>query len=126
MVRKKNSGWNLQDMQDTLVKDTEQKISDGFEEIRQEQDGDGAAVASSAPQHGQTVNDQSTADQQAPALRRMYHKERTQDVLVHCPVSLHRRLTELKNHRWEEYGERVTINNMIVEAIAQWLVNTTI
>lgn len=56
-----------------------------------------------------------------PQPRQMYHKERTQDILVHCPQSLHRRMTDLKNHLWDEYGERVTINNMAVEAIALWL-----
>lgn len=30
---KKSNGWNLQEMQETLVKDTEQRISDGFHEI---------------------------------------------------------------------------------------------
>ena len=99
---KKSSGWNLQDMQDTLVKDTEQKISDGFEEIKIE-----------AQQPLEPVREITAT--------RKFHKERTQDILGHCPVSLHRRLTELKNHRWDEYGERVTINNMIVEAIADWL-----
>ena len=34
---KKSSGWNLQEMQETLVKDTEQRISDGFQEIANEQ-----------------------------------------------------------------------------------------
>ena len=102
---KKSNGWNLQDMQATLVKDTEERIEQGFEEIKQEQ----AKVPDASP----SGTNQPT--------RRMYHKERTQDVLVQCPASLHRRLTELKNHRWDEYGERVTINNMIVDAIAQWL-----
>ena len=107
---KKSSGWNLQDMQDTLVKDTEQKISDGFEEIKQEQSN---VPSGSADTVLEPVREITAA--------RKFHKERTQDILVHCPVSLHRRLTELKNHRWDEYGERVTINNMIVDAIAQWL-----
>jgi hypothetical protein len=60
---------------------------------------------------------------QATVVRtaRMFHKERTQDVLVHCPVSLHKRLKDLKDHIWDEYGERVNINNMVIEAIALWL-----
>ena len=40
---------------------------------------------------------------------------------MHCPESLHRRLRERKDHLWDEYGERVTINNMVIEAIALWL-----
>lgn len=53
--------------------------------------------------------------------KRMFHKERTQDVLVHCPISLHRRLTAYKTKVYDESGDRVTINNMIVDAIASWL-----
>lgn len=115
---KKSNGWNLQDMQATLVKDTEQKISDGFEEIRNEQKAEVPAGSPAVPSQQPLEPVRNIADQ---PTRRMYHKERTQDVLVHCPASLHRQLTELKNHRWDEYGERVTINNMIVDAIAQWL-----
>ena len=140
---KKSSGWNLAEMQETLVKDAEEKISQGFEEIAEGAKGSGTdapkevedtqgtvpAVTSVSPvgEHAASHQGQSPsvpqAAQTAMVVRtaRMFHKERTQDVLVHCPVSLHRRLTELKNHRWDEYGERVTINNMIVDAIAQWL-----
>ena len=50
-----------------------------------------------------------------------YHKEPTRDILVHCPVSLHTRLTELKQHRRDEYGLRETINDYAVQAIAAWL-----
>ena len=53
--------------------------------------------------------------------KRMFHKERTQDVLVHCPISLHRRLTAYKTKVYDDSGQRVTINNMIVDAIAAWL-----
>ena len=51
----------------------------------------------------------------------MYHKEPKQDILVHCPISLHRRLTAYKTKVYDESGDRVTINNMIVDAIASWL-----
>ena len=36
----KKNNWNLQEMQETLVKDTEQRISDGFQEIAEEQGGE--------------------------------------------------------------------------------------
>ena len=136
---KKSSGWNLAEMQETLVKDTEQRIEQGFDEIRKEvkESGQGAkgagtdapsgAVADSPGETVPTVPHVSgvpTASvPQAAVYRtaRMFHKERTQDVLVHCPVSLHKRLKDLKDHIWDEYGERVNINNMVIEAIALWL-----
>ena len=140
---KKSSGWNLAEMQETLVKDAEEKISQGFEEIAEGAKGSGTdapkevegtqgtvpAVTSVSPvgEHAASHQGQSPsvpqAAQTATVVRtaRMFHKERTQDVLVHCPESLHRRLRERKDHLWDEYGERVTINNMVIEAIALWL-----
>ena len=143
---KKSSGWNLAEMQETLVKDTEQRIEQGFEEIRNgakepdtvvsSQNNKGTVSAGDntrsavADRPGETVpavphvSGVPTASvPQAAVYRtaRMFHKERTQDVLVHCPVSLHKRLKDLKDHIWDEYGERVNINNMVIEAIALWL-----
>lgn len=138
---KKGNRWNLAELQETLVKDAEEKISQGFEEIAEGAKGSGT----DAPKEGEkdtsgtgtTVTSQATSQMepvpavsaaasvpaQATVVRtaRMFHKERTQDVLVHCPESLHRRLRERKDHLWDEYGERVTINNMVIEAIALWL-----
>lgn len=48
-------------------------------------------------------------------------KEPVRDILIHCPVSLHARLTERKRYRREELGLRETINDYAVEAIARWL-----
>ena len=135
---KKSSGWNLAEMQETLVKDTEQRIEQGFEEIRKEvKESEGAkgsgtdapsgAVADSpeepvpAVPHVSGVPTASVPQAAVYRTARMFHKERTQDVLVHCPVSLHKRLKDLKDHIWDEYGERVNINNMVIEAIALWL-----
>ena len=151
---KKGNRWNLAELQETLVKDAEEKISQGFEEIAEGAKGSGA----DAPKEGEDtqgtvpavtpfspVGEHAASHQgsscvplvasgkaerpsvpqaaQATVVRtaRMFHKERTQDVLVHCPESLHRRLRERKDHLWDEYGERVTINNMVIEAIALWL-----
>lgn len=136
---KKGNRWNLAELQETLVKDAEEKISQGFEEIAEGAKGSGT----DAPKEGEdtqgtvpavTSADAGTSHQgQSPSVpqaaqtatvvrtARMFHKERTQDVLVHCPESLHRRLRERKDHLWDEYGERVTINNMVIEAIALWL-----
>lgn len=113
---KKSSGWNLAEMQETLVKDTEQRIEQGFEEIRKD-------VKEPVPAVPHVSGVPAASVPQAAVYRtaRMFHKERTQDVLVHCPVSLHKRLKDLKDHIWDEYGERVNINNMVIEAIALWL-----
>lgn len=139
---KKGNRWNLAELQETLVKDAEEKISQGFEEIAEGAKGSGTdapkegedtqgtvpAVASVSPvgEHAASHQGQSPSVPQAAQATvvrtaRMFHKERTQDVLVHCPESLHRRLRERKDHLWDEYGERVTINNMVIEAIALWL-----
>ena len=116
------------------MKDTEQRIEQGFEDIRKEvkESGQGAkGSVTDAPsgavadRPGETVPavPHVSGVPQAAVYRtaRMFHKERTQDVLVHCPVSLHKRLKDLKDHIWDEYGERVNINNMVIEAIALWL-----
>lgn len=115
---KKGNRWNLAELQETLVKDAEEKISQGFEEIAEGAKGAGTDATSEDMQEKDT-----SVPAQATVVRtaRMFHKERTQDVLVHCPESLHRRLRERKDHLWDEYGERVTINNMVIEAIALWL-----
>ena len=115
---KKGNRWNLAELQETLVKDAEEKISQGFEEIAEGAKGSGPDATSEDMQEKDT-----SVPAQATVVRtaRMFHKERTQDVLVHCPESLHRRLRERKDHLWDEYGERVTINNMVIEAIALWL-----
>lgn len=139
---KKGNRWNLAELQETLVKDAEEKISQGFEEIAEGAKGSGTdapkegedtlgtvpAVTSVSPvgEHAASHQGQSPSVPQAAQATvvrtaRMFHKERTQDVLVHCPESLHRRLRERKDHLWDEYGERVTINNMVIEAIALWL-----
>lgn len=124
MVKKGNK-WNLAELQDGLVKDTEQRIEQGFEEIK-----NGESSLLSTKQD----DDPKPNVPQVYRTARMFHKERTQDVLIHCPESLHRRLRERKDRVWDEYGERLTINNMVIEAIAMWLdqqegkakVNTTI
>ena len=131
---KKSKGWDFNDMQESLVKDTERRIEQGFEAIKR---GDGKDIAAPSDTQGTvpvvtSANAGTSKRGQSPCVpqaatatvvrtARMFHKERTQDVLVHCPESLHRRLRERKDHIWDEYGERVTINNMVIEAIALWL-----
>lgn len=120
-----------------MVKTTEQTVTSGYERIEQQEQADSQGRQQQSDNQGNQQQPspvqnsavipqspaQSLAAPQAQVYRtaRLYHKERTQDILVHCPQSLHRRMTDLKNHLWDEYGERVTINNMAVEAIALWL-----
>jgi len=117
----KKNNWDFHQMKESLVSDTEQRITDGFEQIKQEQATRQDGQEQSAAPATQAQPSPPAPQAQVYRTARLYHKERTQDILVHCPQSLHRRLTDLKNHLWDEYGERVTINNMAVEAIALWL-----
>ena len=109
-----------------LVKQTEQTVIRGYEAIEEENPvGDGTArtveVAAELPQPtGQAVGTASSSSSEGNTARR-FHKEPTRDILVHCPASLHTRLTNYKLKLWDDLGERKTINNMVVEAIADWL-----
>ena len=91
---KKSNGWNLQEMQETLVKDTEQRISDGFQEI---------ATAPSAPSG-------SAARIEPPAS-----EEPTKGVQTYIPMSQYRRLNDIKLTR------RENIAALVAQAIALWL-----
>ena len=89
---KKSNGWNLQEMQETLVKDTEQRISDGFQEI--------ASVESVAvPQQPKEPKD----------------SEQTKGVQTYIPMSMYRRLNDIKLTR------RENIAALVAQAIELWL-----
>lgn len=96
MVKKSNN-WNLQEMQETLVKDTEQRIEQGFEEIKNES-GDALAVTPAAEQ-------QSTEKPSEP----------TKGVQTYIHMSDYLRLNTIKCHRGE------TIGNLVAQAIELWL-----
>ena len=98
-----------------LMKKTEQAVAEGYERL-EKQDGEGIDGGMTAVPAATDTDKQDTVSK-----ARAFHKERKQDVLVHCPVSLHRKLKELKDLRWDEDGIRVNINDMIVDAIADWL-----
>ena len=103
---KKSSGWNLQEMQETLVKDTEQRISDGFHEIASEQGA--ASVPSGSPASAEPVAvPQQPSDQQP--------KEQTKGVQTYIPMSMYRRLNDIKLTR------RENIAALVAQAIALWL-----
>ena len=96
MVKKNN--WNLQEMQETLIKDTEQRISDGFQEI--------------ASGQGEQQPVQSVAVAQQPSEQ---PKEQTKGVQTYIPMSMYRRLNDIKLTR------RENIAALVAQAIALWL-----
>ena len=93
-MAKKSSGWNLQEMQATLVKDTEQSIEQGFEEIKNE-DGGAFAVKPATEQPVPAAKDEA-AENTAAAK----DAEPTKGV---------------QTYRGE------TIGNLVAEAVALWL-----
>ena len=93
MVKKNN--WNLQEMQETLVKDTEQRITDGFQEI--------AESATSVPSG-------SAARIEPPAS-----EEPTKGVQTYIPMSMYRRLNDIKLTR------RENVAALVAQAIELWL-----
>jgi hypothetical protein len=95
MVKKSNN-WNLQEMQDTLVKDTEQKIEQGFKDIANGQQAGGAT----------TVPSDSVASVES---------EPTKGVQTYIPMSQYRRLNDIKLTR----GENIAA--LVAQAIALWL-----
>lgn len=98
----KKNNWNLQEMQATLVKDTEQSIEQGFEEIKNE---DGGAFAVKP-----------ATEQPVPAAKDdPKDAEPTKGVQTYIAVSMYRRLSDIKLTRGE------TIGNLVAEAVALWL-----
>jgi hypothetical protein len=99
-MTKKSSGWNLQEMQETLVKDTEQSIEQGFKEI---------ASTPSVPS-GSAASVESVAVQQQPS-----EQEPTKGVQTYIPISQYRRLNDIKLTR------RENIATLVAQAIELWL-----
>ena len=81
-------------MQETLVKDTEQRISDGFHEIAEEQGGE-HQPSSISPQPSE--------------------QEPTKGVQTYIPMSMYRRLNDIKLTR------RENIAALVAQAIELWL-----
>ena len=78
-----------------LVQQTEQKIIDGYQAVEEKENGKGGAARQKTPQ---------------PASQ-----ERTKGVQAYIPMSMYRRLNNLKYERGE------TIGNLLVQAIGEWL-----
>ena len=98
----KKNNWNLQEMQETLVKDTEQRISDGFQEIANEQQ-----VGEHQPSD---ISPQTSSLSPQPS-----EKEPTKGVQTYIPMSMYRRLNDIKLTR------RENIAALVAQAIALWL-----
>ena len=98
----KKNNWNLQEMQETLVKDTEQRISDGFHEIASGQGGEKTQPSDISPQPS-SISPQ-PSDQ-----------EPTKGVQTYIPMSMYRRLNDIKLTR------RENIAALVAQAIELWL-----
>jgi hypothetical protein len=105
----KKNNWNLQEMQETLVKDTEQRISDGFHEIANEQQG-GEHQPSSISPHTSSVSPQTSSISPQTS-----EKEPTKGVQTYIPMSMYRRLNDIKLTR------RENIAALVAQAIELWL-----
>jgi hypothetical protein len=97
---KKSSGWNLQEMQETLVKDTEQRISDGFQEI----------ASGQGEQQPSDISPQTSSTSPQPS-----EQEPTKGVQTYIPMSMYRRLNDIKLTR------RENIAALVAQAIELWL-----
>lgn len=95
MANNKKNTWNLAEMQESLVKDTEQRISDGFQEIAE------SVQNKTTP----SVEPTEQADQQEPK----------KGVQTYIPMSMYRRLNDIKLTR------RENIATLVAEAIGYWL-----
>lgn len=116
MVKNKKNGWNLQELQETLVKDTEQRIEHGFEEIKKEQSGGGDSPLTGDGHTGDSPSVTSATSQQgqSPSVQAK-PQEPTKGVQTYIPMSMYRRLNDLKLSRGE------TIGNLVIQAIDLWL-----
>ena len=104
-------------MQETLVKDTEQRISDGFQEIASipsVPSGSTARNQTSVPSGfpARTITPSTATTPEASALGK---DEPTKGVQTYIPVSMYRRLNDIKLTR------RENIAALVAQAIALWL-----
>lgn len=107
----KKNNWNLQEMQETLVKDTEQRISDGFQEIAEEQGGEKHQPSAISPQ---TSEQEPQARPQKP-VKDIKHMGDVKGVQTYITLDDYQRLSYVKIRRGG------TIANLVAEAIELWL-----
>ena len=111
---KKENQWDFQKMQESLVRDHEKKITQGFEHIKSGKSGVELPVASEpAPQ----APVPGVANHQAQEASRSHEKvqEPTKGVQTYIPMSMYRRLNDIKLTR------RENIAALVAQAIALWL-----
>ena len=107
----KKNNWNLQEMQETLVKDTEQRISDGFQEIANEQQVGEHQPSDISPQ---TSEQEPQARPQKP-VKDIKHMGDVKGVQTYITLDDYQRLSYVKIRRGG------TIANLVAEAIELWL-----
>ena len=111
--KKKTKSWNLAEMQETLVKDTEQKIEQGFKEIAD--GGTGQSAAASLEQSAPSVQPMSETTAPAGQQQPSVYQEPTQNINIPIPTSQHTRLKIISAQT------RQTMKDMVVQAISLWL-----
>lgn len=115
MVKKSNN-WNLQEMQETLVKDTEQRISDGFHEIASAEPKPTENVGGEKHQPSDIIHQPSSLSPQPSSLSpQPSEQEPTKGVQTYIPMSMYRRLNDIKLTR------RENIAALVAQAIELWL-----
>ena len=126
MSEKKTKGWNLAEMQETLIKDTEQKIEQGFKEIAgkgkgtdnsplgaRDTQGTVPSVTPVSPDGERAASHQGQSPSVPSAVN--IYQEPTQNINIPIPISQHTRLAVIKAHT------RQTIKDLVVQAIDLWL-----
>ena len=116
--KKKANKWNLAELQDSLVKDTEQKIEQGFKEIAEQgmAAADGGVSAPAAQQALEPVRDiTEPAGRTDGAVAAVTYQEPMQNINIPIPTSQHMRLKIISAQ------SRQTMKDMVVQAIGLWL-----
>lgn len=91
-----------------LVRQTEQTIVNGYQAIEEKEKEKGRGVAQQGAPRQEPVH-QAAPSPQTPEA------EKTKGVQAYIPMSMYRRLNDLK------YTRGVTIGNLLVQAISEWL-----
>lgn len=113
--KKKANKWNLAELQDSLVKDTEQKIEQGFKEIA-EQSSEAAVAQQQTQQALEPVRDiTAPAGRTDGAVAAVTYQEPMQNINIPIPTSQHIRLKIISAQ------SRQTMKDMVVQAIGLWL-----
>lgn len=88
-----------------LVRDTEKAVEDGYEAIEKKEQSGGEG----------TAKPEAAAPQSVPEVSQPKPQEPTKGVQTYIPMSMYRRLNDLKLSRGE------TIGNLVIQAIDLWL-----